>query len=268
VGELGLGVQKTDYRKQVRLPGLPTAHTEDSPLLVYATAAAHLSKDWVLYAGYTRGLEESGIAPESAANRNEALPAIRTRQIDAGVRWNIGEEWRLVAGLFKVEKPYFINDENNVYTILGDVQHQGVELSLSGRVSEDLTLLAGAVLMDPQVTGPAVESGTLGRKPVGQTDRLLRINADYQLPFTGWTVDLGATYYGERVASRNGHSKTPAYTLVDMGARYRFQLAGKPASVRAQVLNLTDTFYWTIQGNNSFGMADKRRWQLSLTVDI
>lgn len=268
VGELGLGVQKTDYRKQVRLPGLPTARTEDSPLLVYATAAAHLSKDWVLYAGYTRGLEESGIAPESAANRNEALPAIRTQQIDAGVRWNIGEQWRLVAGLFKVEKSYFINDENNVYTVMGDVQHRGVELSLSGRASEDLTLLAGAVLMDPQVTGPAVESGALGSKPVGQTDRLLRLNADYQLPFAGWTVDLGATHYGERVASRNGRSKTPAYTLVDLGARYRFQLAGKPASLRAQVLNLTDTFYWTIQGNNSFGMADKRRWQLSLTVDI
>lgn len=268
VGELGLGVQKTDYRKQVRLPGLPIAHTEDSPLLVYATAAAHLSKDWVLYAGYTRGLEESGIAPESAANRNEALPAIRTQQIDAGVRWNIDEQWRLVAGLFKVEKPYFINDENNVYTVMGDVQHRGVELSLSGRASENLTVLAGAVLMDPQVSGPAVESGALGRKPVGQTDRLLRLNADYQLPFAGWTVDLGATHYGERVASRNGRSRTPAYTLVDVGARYRFQLAGKPASVRAQVLNLTDTFYWTIQGNNSFGMADKRRWQLSLTVDI
>ena len=163
--------------------------------------------------------------------------------------------------MFKVEKPYFINDEHNVYRVQGDVQHRGVELSLSGRASQDLTLLAGAVLMDPQVTGPAVDSGALGRKPVGQTDRLLRLNADYRLPFAGWTVDLGASHYGERVASRNGRSKTPAYTLVDIGARYRFLLAGKPATVRAQVLNLADTFYWTIQGSNSFGpLADKRRW--------
>lgn len=268
VGELGLGVQKTDYRKQVRLPGLPTARTEDSPLLFYGTVAAHLSPDWVLYAGYTRGLEESGVAPESAANRNEALPAIRTRQIDAGVRWNLGEDWRLVAGLFRVEKPYFINDENNVYTVQGDVRHEGVELSLSGRANDDLTLLAGAVLMDPQVTGPAVDSGALSDRPVGQTDRLLRLNADYRLPFEGWTVDLGATHYGERVASRSGHSEVPAYTVVDIGARYRFRLADKPATVRAQVLNLTDTFYWSIQGSNSFGLTDGRRWQVSFTVDI
>lgn len=268
VGELGLGVQKTDYRKQVRLPGLPTARTEDAPLLFYGTVAAHLSPQWVLYAGYTRGLEESGIAPESAANRNEALPAIRTRQIDAGMRWNIDDRWRLVAGLFQVEKPYFINNEQNVYTVQGDVQHRGLELSLHGRPTDRLTVLAGAVLMDPQVTGPAVDSGRLGRRPVGQTDRMLRMNLDYQLPFRGWAIDVGASHYGERVASRSGVSKTPAYTLIDAGARYRFQIGSAPATLRAQVLNLTDTFAWSIQGSNSFGLMDKRRWLLSLTMDF
>lgn len=268
VGEIGIGVQKTDYRKQVRLPGLPVAHTRDSPLLFYGTLAAHLSPEWVLYAGYARGLEESDVAPESAANRNEALPAIRTRQIDAGLRWHLDERWRLVAGLFQVRKPYFINNEHNVYTVQGEVEHRGVELSLSGRPTDHLTLLAGTVLMDPRVTGPAVRAGRLGNKPVGQTDRMLRMNLDYQLPFPGWTIDLGASHYGERVASRNGVSRAPAYTLVDVGARYRFSLHDLPATLRAQILNVADTFAWNIQGSNSFGLIDKRRWMLSLTVDF
>ena len=75
---------------------------------------------------------------------------------------------KLVAGLFDVRKPYFSTDEANVYTILGDVRHRGVELSLSGNLVDDLSIVAGAVLMEPRVAGEAVELGRVGRKPLGQ----------------------------------------------------------------------------------------------------
>ena len=52
--------------------------------------------------GLYRSSEVRGIAPATAANRNEALPAIFTRQIDGGLRFAMTEVLRLVAGGFDV----------------------------------------------------------------------------------------------------------------------------------------------------------------------
>lgn len=64
VGELSLGVQKSRYRKQTELPSLPPVIGRSSPWLFNIAAAATLSERFALYAGYTRGLEESGLATE------------------------------------------------------------------------------------------------------------------------------------------------------------------------------------------------------------
>lgn len=270
VGELSLGIQRADYSKTIDLPGdLPSTRAEDRPWLFNASAAAYLTEDIAFYAGYTRGLEESGLAPNSAANRNEALPAIRTRQADAGIRWTISPRMKLVAGVFDVRKPYFNTDEANVYTILGDVRHRGVELSLSGNPVDNLSVVAGAVLMQPRVTGEAVELGRVGRRPLGQSATILRGNADYRLPFLpGVSLDLAVSWYGERPASRDNLVSVDPYALIDLGARYRFKLGKSPATFRVQMQNVADTFAWSIVGSNSYGLMDRRRFTAFLAVDF
>lgn len=270
VGELSLGVQRADYSKTIDLPGnLPTTRAKDRPWLLNGSAAAYLSSSLAVYAGYTRGLEESGIAPNNAANRNEALPAIRTRQADAGLRWTISPRMKLVAGLFDVRKPYFNADEANVSTILGDVRHRGVELSLSSNPVDDLSIVAGAVLMEPRVTGEAVELGRVGRKPLGQSATILRGNADYRLPFLpGASLDVAVSWYGERPASRDNLVSVDPYALIDLGARYRFKLGSKPATLRVLVQNVTNRFAWSIVGSSSYGLMDKRRLTAFLAVDL
>ena len=270
VGELSLGLQRADYSKTIDLPGdLPSTRAKDRPWLFNASAAAYLTNDIALYAGYTRGLEESGLAPNSAANRNEALPAIRTRQADAGIRWTISPRMKLVAGLFDVRKPYFNTDEANVYTILGDVRHRGVELSLSGNPVDNLSIVAGAVLMEPRVTGEAVELGRVGRKPLGQSATILRGNADYRMPFLpGVSLDLAVSWYGERPASRDNLVSVDPYALIDLGARYRFKLGKSPATFRVQMQNVTNAYAWSIVGSNSYGLMDKRRFTAFLAADF
>lgn len=269
VGELSVGMQRSRYRKSVDQPGLPRTSSRDDPWLPNATASVYLNKSLALYAGHTRGLEESGIAPDDAANRNQALAAIRTRQTDAGLRWAFADNMKLVAGAFDVRKPYFTTDENNVYGAIGEVRHRGVELSLSGRPIDSLSLVAGAVLMRPRVSGEAVRLGRVGDRPIGQTERVLRSDLEYRPPMLpGWSFDLAMSHYGERVASRDGFNRVPAYTLVDVGARYRFKLGTAPATLRLLVANAGDTYTWTIYGNNSFGLTDGRRYVAQLAVDF
>lgn len=269
VGELSLGLQRADYEKVVTQPGVAETRTEDQPWLFYGTTAIYLTPDFALYGGYTRGLEESGVAPDNTANRNEALPAVLTEQMDAGLRWAINDQWRLIAGLFQVEKPYFINDGNNVYTTLGDVRNRGLEVSLTARPTDTMTIVAGAVLIDPRVTGNAVDEGRIGKRPVGETADLMRMNAEYRLPFAeGWSIDAAVAHYGERTASRSGHLTTPAYTLVDVGARYRFKINGSSATLRLLAQNITDEFAWSVLGDRSFGLKDQRRFSATFAIDF
>ena len=268
VGEASVGVQKTDYEKIIDQPGLPQAGTTDDPWLVSAALAAHMTPKIALYASYARGLEESGVAPDSAANRNEALPAIRTRQVDAGVRWTLRPDLKLVAGVFEVEKPYFTTDENNVYTTLGRVQHRGVEISVTGTVLPRLTAVVGVLLMNPRVTGEAVELGRVGDEPVGQTDRVVRANFEYRFAADAFSIDAAVTNYGDRVASSSADLVVPGYTTIDLGARYRMTLGNSPATLRVQALNITDEFAWTVLSSNSFGLTDARRYSAKLYVDF
>jgi iron complex outermembrane receptor protein len=87
VGSLSLGLQRTGYAKLVTQPGGTPMLTRDPAWLYNGTLAIELSSRLALYGGHTRGLEESGIAPDGPANRTQVLPAILTSQSDAGLRW-------------------------------------------------------------------------------------------------------------------------------------------------------------------------------------
>lgn len=270
VGELSLGVQRADYSKTIDLPGTPLdTRTRERPWLLSASGAVYLSSALALYGSYTRGLEESGLAPNSAANRNQALPAIRTRQADAGIRWAIMPNMTLVAGVFDVRKPYFNTDEHNVFTTLGDVRHRGIELSLAGNPTPNLNLVAGAVLMEPRVTGPAVDLGRVGRRPLGQPSTILRGNANYSLPFLpGLSLDAALSYDGRRPSSRDNLVSLDSYALLDIGARYQFKLGKSPATLRLQMQNVSNSYTYEILGSNTYALMDKRRFNAFLAVDF
>ena len=269
VGELSFGILKTKYRKAVSPPGLADIVTRDSPLLWNGTLAVNVARGVVAYAGYTKGLEDSFVAPEIAVNRSEAPPALRTSQRDAGIRWAFGRNMRLVAGLFDVRKPYFNLDPQRFYTQLGTVQHRGVEISLAGEPVRGLNLIAGAVLMKPRVTGEAVDLGLIGEKPVAQPETQFRANFDYRPPgFQALSVDLGINYLGDRPGSTDNLLTVPGRTLIDLGARYRLKFSAFPATLRFQITNLFDDYAWNVTGSGGFRRVPPRRVQTSLAVDF
>ncbi|KAK0331053.1 hypothetical protein LTR94_030427, partial [Friedmanniomyces endolithicus] len=143
VGELSFGVSRTDYRKRFSLPGAPQLDTRSQPWLWNVTAAGFPRPRLAIYAGYATGLEESGIAPDNAVNRNQPLPAILTRQVDAGLRYQLTDTIKLVGGVFDLRKPYYNLDAANRFDLLGDIVNRGVEFSVAGAVTPRLNIVAG-----------------------------------------------------------------------------------------------------------------------------
>lgn len=269
VGELAAGLQWTDYKKRIDLPGGGVQVTQDRLLLYNLTLSANITSGLVVYAGTVNGLEESGVAPGNAANRNEALPAIRTRQYDAGLRLALTDQIRLVAGVFDISKPYFNVDANNRFDVLGDVSNRGVEASVAGALTPALSIVAGGVWLWPKVTAPLARPGSIGERPVNAIGQRLEFSADWRPPFApGISFDTRIAWRSSETATVSNSVAVPARTTVDLGGRYRFTLAGNNALLRVQVTNLFDTQGYEVRGAGAYGPVPGRLAQAYLTMDF
>jgi iron complex outermembrane recepter protein len=271
LGELSIGVQKTDYQKRVTdpNPAIIVPQTRDKPWLFSATGAVTLSGSVALYAGYTRGLEESDTAPANASNFNEAPPAIRTEQKDAGVRWTIAKGLTAVAGVFDVAKPYFNLDGANRFRQLGTVRNRGVELSIAGPLTKRLNMVGATILLDSKISGDEVRLGLIGDRPVGTFKRHNLVNLNWN---QAWHEPLTLTARFEATSNRTANSANtfvvPARSITNLGARYKAKLGGVKALVRASVENIFNTFGYSVGGSGFFVPNGARRYSLSLSADL
>lgn len=261
-------VQHTDYRKLVRPPGAPAAKTTADPILFGVNLAQALTSELTLYGGHTRGLEESGVAPDSAVNRGEALAAIRTTQTDAGVRWAVRPGLKLVAGAFDVRKPYFNQDTVGLFRDLGAVRHAGLEASLSGQLADDLDLVIGGVLLRPRVRGEAVDAGRVGSRPVGQVSRTLQASLDWRPAGSErLSLDMTVAHVSSRTSRADNLADLPPLTLVDLGGRYRLRLADRNAVLRVTVTNAFNVAAFELKGAGTYDINAGRVFGVSLGVD-
>ncbi len=271
-GALDVNIAQSRYRKSVDFadPLAPDVTTRDNPILWNVSGSLILTKRLALYAGYVKGLEEALIAPDIATNRSEAPPAIRTRQIDAGLRYAIRPDLTLVAGLFSVKKPYFNLDPASRYRQLGIIDSRGVEISLAGKLRPGLSLVAGTVLLDPKISGEAVTAGQIGSRPVGSLTRRTIANLDWRLnggksPFS---FDMAVESVSARMARADNSFSAPPRTTLNLGARYRFKLAGAKALVRAQVINLFNQYGWNVSSSGGYTYTTSRTGALQLVLDL
>jgi iron complex outermembrane recepter protein len=268
VGEMSVGVQKTSYSKSVDTPTGALPESRAKPWLKYATATVTANERLAFYASYTEGLEESPVAPSNAVNRNVAAPALETQQYDAGLRWAAFANMKLIAGIFNVEKPYFDLDQAGFFTELGTVEHRGVEVSLAGDPTEDLTVIVGTRLLDATVSGPTVEAGLIGEKPVGSAREYSLATLDYRLPGIRASLDATVEHISSQVANSANTIDVPSRAVLHIGGRYRFELFGKPATLRAMVQNVTDTYGWQAVSSGTYLYNSPRRFIVYVTADL
>jgi iron complex outermembrane receptor protein len=270
VGELSVGLQRARVRRDAfDAATVETVSSDDTEPLYNATAAVVLAPRLTLFASYSRGLEESGVAPENAVNRREAAPLILSEQVDAGLRWLFEENLSAVLGVFEIEKPYFGLSQDDVFTELATVTHRGVEVSVAGEVLDGLNVVAGYVYLDPELTGDAVDDGTLGPVPVGPIPGVATFDVSYgPASWNGFALEGGARYQSSYVASQDNVLTVPSVTTVDLGFRYRFSLGKVPVSVRFQAMNVGDARTWDVSSSAEAKLTEARRYSLSLTTDL
>ena len=267
--DLRAGVQRTRYKKDARdASGTETDRTTLA-WLPNVTAALHVTPTLTAYASFVRGLEENGVAPDFAANRLETLPALLTRQWDAGVQWKPSDATNVVIGYYNVQKPYVTLDQANIFRAIGTETHQGFEASISTSIGKNLRVVAGGAYGNPTVAVDPFLAGSVGRRPVGQPRIIAQLSLNYDVSMLpGFSLDGSLNHTGRQASNLENSYFIPPITTLDAGLRYSFKIDKVPATLRFTVRNVTDAYEWVSVGAGAFEPLNQRSYSAYLTIDL
>jgi len=276
VGHLNIGVQKARYRASLREGDTGFVNrSKADPWLYNASLMVELTSKLSVFAATQRGLEDSGIAPGNAANRNAQLPATKSTQYEGGVRWDFGKGQLVLAG-FQITKPYFALDADRNFVALGQRRHRGIEISLNSHFTDRFDLLVGAVAMDPQVSGEGRDSGLLGPRPADTPKLFGQIDANYRTDLWGNLTLTGSLKYksNRAVTSRpiehlgGKQASIPSEIKVDLGTRQVFDVGDTKVGLRLIWRNVFDNASWYIGAPDVIFPDLRRSFMAILSVDF
>lgn len=268
-GSLTVGVLRTDYNRQLNAPGVPASSQKTDVILPSVSGSVDVAKGATLYASYTRGLEDSLIAPAAAVNRGEPPPATPTWQVDGGVRAKLGEQLKLLLGGFEIHKTYFSLDTLDRYTQIGDISARGIESSARWTGPPGLTVVAGAVWLRPEVNARVATLGGTGRVPIGPVPRTLNVNLDYAPHGNsgfGWSAQWRSL--SSRVETSDDRYTLPPLATLNTGVRYMFKLFDRPWSVRFDIGNVTNAAGLTLTPDYAASSQLRRNYTATVAADL
>jgi iron complex outermembrane receptor protein len=234
------------------------------------------------YGSYSESFKpNSSIAPLSIGGGQTLL-------LDGGIAPEEGKSWELGAkldipgqltgnlALFDITKRNVLvadgdsNPGTIIYSNAGEVRSRGVELDLTGQLSERWSLIGSYAFTDAEVTkDPELKGKRL--QNVARHSGSLSAVYDYGSLFGGDRLRLGAgaRYVGERAGNASNDFDLPAYTVADAFASYETQLDEHKVRLQLNVKNLFDKVYYTSAVNRYFvALGDARQVSLSSTFEF
>lgn len=208
-----------------------------------------------MYASYIEGVEESGQAPANRANNGEILAPAVSKQKEVGVKALVAQGILLQVAYFDIKRASTTVDAANRFVLNGMAQYSGFELSASGEVTKQLSLIGSALFMESEQLNKA-NAETFGKIPDNTPKRTASLFAEYRpTSIPGLALSSGVYYVGRRPVNSANQAFVDDYAILSLGARYTTRIAGKRATVQAVVDNVTNSNYWSTAGNGLLGVG-------------
>ncbi|MCB1705043.1 MAG: TonB-dependent receptor [Halioglobus sp.] len=207
----------------------------------------------------------------------------KTENLELGTKWNIFNEKLLAtAAVFQITKNDVMESVGDDYETLGTLNTgknrvTGVEFSLSGNLTEELSVLAGASFMHSDILQSYDEPSEGNRLSNFADDSAylqLRYQATPKFAFGGTATYSSEMYAGQPDSAASFDPETgkysyevPAYTVYDLFATYMFT---EKLNARLNVGNIMDNnYYLASYRSGAFTyIGDARNVQLYLTYEF
>lgn len=231
----------------------------------------------LLYTSWGQGVE-TDVVPNRPryVNAGQALPAIKSRQWEAGAKYD-RNGLEAGAALFTIVRPLAADigacdaDGSCERRIDGHVRHRGAELHLARRWDR-WSLQASAMFIDAERDG-AADPAANGLAPVNVPNRALKARLSHDpAALPGLQLHAALVHEGPRQVLPDNSLQAPAWTRLDLGARWTMRQDGIAWTLRAGIDNVADQRAWR-ETPYQFGHVylfplAPRTWRLSLAAAI
>ncbi|MDE1164976.1 MAG: TonB-dependent receptor [Pseudomonas sp.] len=248
---------------------------------------------WIPRAGlvyrYTEALSFYGSYTESFKPNSTIAPLTGGVIIDSAIKPETAKSWELGAkldlpdaitgsvALFDIKKRnvlvsnYDALTTDTTYSNAGEVHSRGLEMDVSGQLSERWSLIGNYAYTDADVSkDPTYQGNRL--QNVARHSGALSAVYDFGSVLGGGDrlrVGAGAHYVGERAGNAVNDFTLPSYTVADAFATYDTRIDGQKVQFQVNVKNLFDRIYYTSAVNRYFvSMGDSRQVVVSSTLEF
>ncbi|CAI8945122.1 TonB-dependent siderophore receptor [Pseudomonas serbica] len=229
------------------------------------------------YGSYTESFKpNSTIAPLSGSSTvlDGSIAPEEAKSWEVGARLEMPGRVTGNIALFDIKKRNVLvaNSEGPVtlYSAAGEVRSRGLEVDLSGQLSDRWSMIGSYAYTDAEVTEDPVYKGKQLQN-VAKNSGSLSAVYDFGHVIGGdqLRVGAGARYVGERAGNVVNDFDLPSYTVADAFATYDTQLDGQRVKFQLNVKNLFDRTYYTSAASRFFvSMGDSRQVTLSSTLEF
>ena len=222
-----------------------------------------------IYASYIEGVEESGQAPANRANNGEILAPAVSKQKEVGVKALVAQGILLQVAYFDIKRASTTVDvPTNRFVLNGMARYSGFELSASGEVTKQLSLIGSALFMEAEQLNRA-NTETFGKIPDNTPQRTASLFAEYRpTSIPGLALSSGVHYVGRRPVNSANQAFVDDYAILSLGARYATRIAGKRTMLQAVVDNATNSNYWSTAGNGLLGVGAPIMFKVASRVEF
>lgn len=198
------------------------------------------------YFTYTRGMQDGGFARRTATNAFAPLGLQESEQFEFGVK----SEWfdgRLAGELsvFQIERDLALMDPvTGIDAFNGLQRHRGVELAIRGRITENLQAGFSTMFMDAEQADTGIAAFN-GKRPQYVPEYQVNVWANLDIPqVPGLSLNANARFVDKQYLDQGQAFATDAYTVIDVGARYKFTAGKSDWTLRLGIQNLLDERYY------------------------
>lgn len=265
---LGVRRQNAKMANFDRVTGVQLTNYDESKT-TYAAALLFKPRDnWSLYANSSQGLTPGLFAPAGSANNGTVFAPFVSTQYELGSKLDLGSMSASIA-LFRINQPFgYVQPATNMFVLDGDVINRGIEVNVSGKPVQELTVLGGVLFSDAKQEGTA-GGLTDGKRPIGTPQWQFNMLAEYApeaLP--GFVVNAAYVYTGEQFYDAENLRPIDAWNRVDLGMRYGFKVGGARYTARANIENVTGESFWQSASRGFLTRGAPRTVRLSLEMNF
>ena len=236
-------------------------------------------KPWAggfVYVSAGQGVESAAVPnrPTRFTNAGDTLPALRSRQTEAGLRQTLAGGGLASLTLFEIDRPLpgdIIEPDGRSLRVAGarEALHRGIELAWSGPLARNWSLAAQATVLDAKTTR-SPDATAIGKRTPNTAPLALAANLGWQVPgINGLSWNNRLAWSDRKTVTADESVELPAWWQLDTALTWRQRQGRNALTWRAGIDNVLDRRYWreaptTYWGGTYLFPAQPRTFRVSL----